>query len=183
MNRLQSISEATRNGTKLLCPFLTAGYPSLEATTEFLLAAQSGGGAPKSAPRYASGVTYLGNPVADMRVDFTSPVTAFGMWIIDNDQSVGRLQAFGSDGTLLSTLVVPQVGANGSAFHGIDIGGSGSLISYVIYDGNNGSAIDSTFLDNLYFRPAVVPEPGTAALLFAGATLLGGVARRRARKH
>lgn len=43
MNRLQLVSDQVRAGKKLLCPFLTAGYPSLDATADLLLAAQAGG--------------------------------------------------------------------------------------------------------------------------------------------
>ncbi|HUO08535.1 MAG TPA: tryptophan synthase subunit alpha [Phycisphaerae bacterium] len=44
MNRLnQAFEGAKREGRKMLCPFLTAGYPSLEATPELLLAAQQAG--------------------------------------------------------------------------------------------------------------------------------------------
>jgi len=103
------------------------------------------------------------------------------MWIIDNDASIGRLQAFASDGTLIETLIVPQVGEGGSAFRGLDTGGLGNPIAYVIYDGNNGAAIDSTFLDDLHFRPAVVPEPGTVSLVLVGIAVLGGLARRHSR--
>ena len=44
MNRLDPILAAARSGSrKLLCPFITAGYPSLAATPDLLLAAQTGG--------------------------------------------------------------------------------------------------------------------------------------------
>jgi tryptophan synthase alpha chain len=59
MNRLQQVAEAVRGGKKLLCPFLTAGYPSLEATSELLLAAQRGG----------AGIIELGIPFSDPVAD------------------------------------------------------------------------------------------------------------------
>ena len=44
MNRLsEAFAKARGEGRKMLCPFLTAGYPSLEATAELLLAAQGAG--------------------------------------------------------------------------------------------------------------------------------------------
>lgn len=139
-----------------------------------VLAAQSGGGVPKSAPRYASGLTYLGTLTSDMRIDFAQPVSAFGMWTIDNDASTARLQAFSSTGTLIESLVVPQVGEGGSVFHGIDAGVSGTRIAYVILDGNNGASLDSTFIDDLYIRVTPVPEPGTASVVLVGMGLVGG---------
>ncbi len=59
MNRLQPVSDAVRGGKKLLCPFLTAGYPSLAATPELLLAAQAGG----------AGIIELGIPFSDPVAD------------------------------------------------------------------------------------------------------------------
>ena len=148
-----------------------------------VLAAQTGGGRPVSGSRYASGQTYLGTPVSDMRIDFTQPVSAFGMYLIDNDFSTGRLQAFTSTGTLIETSVVPRVGEGGVAFHGIDAQALGNSISYVILDANNGAALDSTFIDNLYFRraavTAAVPEPGTDLMMLAGLCVLGAFVRRR----
>jgi tryptophan synthase alpha chain len=59
MNRLQQVFDAVRGGRKLLCPFLTAGYPSVEATAELLLAAQAGG----------AGIIELGIPFSDPVAD------------------------------------------------------------------------------------------------------------------
>ena len=150
-----------------------------------VLAAQTGGGRPVSGSRYASGSTYLGTPVSDMRIDFTQPVSAFGLYIIDNDFSTARLQAFKSTGELIETRVVPRVGEGGVAFDGIDAQALGNSISYVILDANNGAALDSTFIDNLYFRraavTAAVPEPETDLMMLAGLTLLTGFVRRRTR--
>lgn len=45
MNRLQETFAAARNsGRKLLCPFITAGYPDLKNTVDLLLAVERGGG-------------------------------------------------------------------------------------------------------------------------------------------
>lgn len=45
MNRLQETFAAARNsGRKLLCPFITAGYPDLKQTVDLLLAVERGGG-------------------------------------------------------------------------------------------------------------------------------------------
>lgn len=45
MNRLQEVFTATKTtGRKLLCPFITAGYPDLNSTVEMLLAVERGGG-------------------------------------------------------------------------------------------------------------------------------------------
>ena len=44
MNRLsEAFAKARGEGRKMLCPFLTAGYPSIEATAELLKAAQEAG--------------------------------------------------------------------------------------------------------------------------------------------
>jgi tryptophan synthase alpha chain len=59
MNRLQPASDSVRSGAKLLCPFLTAGFPSLEATPDLLLAAQAGG----------AGIIELGIPFSDPVAD------------------------------------------------------------------------------------------------------------------
>jgi tryptophan synthase alpha chain len=61
-NRLQLTFDAARQaGKKLLCPFLTAGYPSLEATPELLLAVQDALG--------GTGVIELGIPFSDPVAD------------------------------------------------------------------------------------------------------------------
>jgi tryptophan synthase alpha chain len=59
MNRLQQVGEAVRGGRRLLCPFLTAGFPTLEATGELLLAAEAGG----------AGIIELGIPFSDPVAD------------------------------------------------------------------------------------------------------------------
>jgi len=59
MHRLPQVFEAVRGGRKLLCPFLTAGYPSLDATPDLLLAAEAGG----------AGIIELGIPFSDPVAD------------------------------------------------------------------------------------------------------------------
>jgi tryptophan synthase alpha chain len=60
MNRLTTAFEVARKSRlKMLCPFLTAGFPNSEATSEFLLAAQAGG----------AGVLELGIPFSDPVAD------------------------------------------------------------------------------------------------------------------
>lgn len=60
MNRLTTAFEVARKRRlKLLCPFLTAGFPNSDATPEFLLAAQAGG----------AGILELGIPFSDPVAD------------------------------------------------------------------------------------------------------------------
>ncbi len=60
MNHLnQTFDTARKNSQKLLCPFITAGYPSLEATPHLLLAAQKGG----------AGIIEIGIPFSDPVAD------------------------------------------------------------------------------------------------------------------
>ena len=144
-----------------------------------IISSVSGGGAPTSGIRYASGNTYTGTDTPDMRVDFTAGVSAFGMYVIDNDFSTARLRAYDSAGSLLETVILTQTGNGGSAYYGVDVTGTGDAISYFILDGNNDMNLDSTFIDELSYRSvAAVPVP-TAFWLF-GSALLGlmGIARR-----
>ncbi len=60
MNRLTDTLAAAREGRrKLLCPFITAGYPTLEVTVDLLLAAEAGG----------AGIIELGIPFSDPVAD------------------------------------------------------------------------------------------------------------------
>jgi len=62
MNRLdETFAAAKKDGRKLLCPFLTAGYPTLEATPALLLAAQAG--------MNGTGIIELGIPFSDPVAD------------------------------------------------------------------------------------------------------------------
>jgi hypothetical protein len=132
----------------------------------------SGGGAAISSPRYATGRFYSGLATSDMRFDFAAPVAAFGLWVIDNDFSAVRLQAFTASGNLIESAAVPQVGEGGATFRGIDVTTSGQRISYVILDGSNGTQLDSTFIDNLYYRISPIPEPASGLLILSGLFIL-----------
>ncbi len=146
-----------------------------------LLSAVGGGGVPTSGSLYASGRFFTGMGVSDLRIDFTDAVQAFGMQVIDNDFSTARLQAFDDAGLLLGSVTVPEVSEGGTAFWGLDMGGTGSRVRYVILDGAGGAQLDSTFIDDLYFtRGTAVPLPGTAALAALGLVALTTVSGRRA---
>ena len=60
MNQLtHAFDTARRENRKLLCPFFTAGYPSMESTPHILLAAQNAG----------AGVIEFGIPFSDPIAD------------------------------------------------------------------------------------------------------------------
>ena len=143
--------------------------------------ALSGGGTPSSAPHYVNGEAFGGLETSDMRIDFTGGASAFGMQVIDNDFTDVRLQAFDAGGALLETLVIPEVNEGGVGYHGIDRTGGGPAISYFILDADGGADLDSTFLDDLSYRP-VAPIPAPAAMLLAltGLGALGGLRCRGA---
>ena len=145
-----------------------------------ILPSISGGGVPTSGIRYASGDQYLNLTTSDMRVDFTTGATALGMFVIDNDFSTARIQAFDNIGNLLETVVVAQTSEGGSAYYGVDVTGTGSSISYFILDGNNGIDLDSTFIDDLSIRSVSnVPLPATVWLFGSGLLGLIGFSKRR----
>jgi hypothetical protein len=130
------------------------------------------GGAPTSGVRYASSTNPSGWNVPDMRVDFSSPVEAFGLWIIDNDFSTARISAFNSSGGFIESVVIPAVSEGGKTYRGIAAPG----ISYFILDGNNNSDLDSTLIDDLSYRPSFnseVPEPSTLATFFIAFAFVG----------
>jgi hypothetical protein len=146
-----------------------------------ILGAVAGAGAPRSGARYAGGDKYIGSGglnVSDMRIDFLAPVDAFGFYLIDNDFSDARISAYATSGTLLESLVVPEVGEGGYGYHGIAAAG----IAYAIIDGAGGAALDSSFIDDLSFRAgaAAAPEPSSLLLLALGAAFLGLWSSRRA---
>ena len=146
-----------------------------------ILATVAGGGVPTSGTRYASGDLFInerGANVSDMRIDFINPVTAFGMYIIDNDFSTARLQAFDMNSNLVDSVVIPQVNEGGLTYSGLDVSGTGNSISYFILDGNNDLVLDSTFIDDLSFRP--IPLPAAAWLFVSG--ILGLIFKSRIRK-
>lgn len=134
-----------------------------------ILETQGLGGAPQSGVRYASGDVHLGQNTSDMRIDFASPVIAFGFWVIDNDFTDVRIAAYSAAGALIETLIVPEVAEGGFGYHGIAAPG----ISYLIIDGQDGVRLDSTFIDDLSFR--VAPEPGLLSLLGCGILLLAAM--------
>lgn len=148
-------------------------------TTAFFRATIGGGGAPTSGERYISGqlqIQAFNLESSDLRIDFTKPVIAFGMQIIDNDFSTARLSAFSADGTLLQSVIVPEVAEGGVSYFGIDSSDLGAAIAYAILDGADGGPLDSTFIDDLSFQQVPVPP---AALLMA-APLAALFRKRRA---
>lgn len=173
-------SEATPNVSQATDPADTAGRFDGDMV---VLAAVSGGGAPTSGVRYASGAQFVnqsGRNVSDMRIDFSIPVVAVGMQVIDNDFSTARLTAFDATGAVLESIIIPEVSEGGVAYHGIDGTKFGAAIAYLILDGNGGAMLDSTLIDDLSFRVQPVPLPGAALLFLAGAPLL--VIRRLRRR-
>lgn len=138
-----------------------------------ILPAISGGGVPTSGVRYMSGDSYLGLYTSDIRIDFLFGVTAVGFHIVDNDYTDVRVQAFDAAGNVLDTVIVPEVGGGGVTYAGIAAQG----ISYVIIDGANGTHLDSTFIDDLSFRP--VPVPAALPLMLTALGALGLSGRRR----
>ena len=140
-----------------------------------ILPAIGGGGFPTSGVRYLGGDTYGGLDTSDLRIDFLSPVDAVGFNMIDNDFTNVRIQAFSALGTLLETVIVPEVGEGGVTFTGI----AASSISYIIIDGENGGLYDSTFLDDMMYQPTVVPVPAALPLLLSALAGLGFAGRRK----
>lgn len=136
-----------------------------------ILAAVGGGGAPTSGLRYASGDAFLGLQTSDLRIDFLTPVDAFGFFLIDNDFTDVRIRAFDAAGGLLEMLIAPQVSEGGVSYQGISV----PTISYVIIDGNRGVSLNSSFIDELSFTP--IPAPGALGLF-----VVAGVVHHRRRR-
>ncbi|MFN6303422.1 MAG: hypothetical protein ACK42H_14645 [Planctomycetota bacterium] len=140
---------------------------------------EAGGGRPTSGIRYVSSTAWAGWNVPDLRVDFLTPVDAFGMFIIDNDFSIARISAYNQNGTLLHTLNVPQVSEGGVTYRGIAVPG----ISYFILDAANNGQLDSTVIDDLSYRPQnnpEVPEPSCSVVILLG--LFAGFKRLRLKR-
>lgn len=139
-----------------------------------------GGGAATSGANYAAGPTWGGYNVSDMRIDFSVNVTAFGMYFVDNDYTTVRFSAYDAKSNLLETEYVNQVSDGGFTFRGMDLSASGKKVAYVIIDA--GGLLDSTFIDDLYFRAQSsppLPEPMPLSLLIMGLTGLFMVRRHR----
>ena len=107
-----------------------------------------GGGDPTSGINYVGGDTFNGLNTSDMRLDFVVPVTAFGMFFIDNDFSNVRVTAYNEVGDALESVLVLEVGEGGVTYTGLFVT---EHLSYVIIDANNGEPLDSTFIDDLSF--------------------------------
>lgn len=141
-----------------------------------VLSEVAGGGAPVSSPRYAAGVVFLSpwidvdetmwEPASDMRLDFDSPQSTVGFWVIDSDFYDARLRFFDSSGNLLETLIVPEQAEGGAVFRGVSL--LSPTISYLIIDGSDSGPLGSTFIDDLYF----IPEPTMLGLMILGGAVL-----------
>ena len=135
--------------------------------------------------------TSLGNNVYD--VEFFVPgsstpatTSAFGAVFVDVDlANTTSLEFFGVGGTSLGRYFASAFNG-GLSFLGVQFSGS-SIARVRVTNGNaalgpnDGGTVDVVVNDDfLYAEPlAVVPEPGTWALLGAGLVAVAGVARRR----
>lgn len=135
-----------------------------------------GGGGPFVAPIY-----YDGGDSSVIRIDFATPVSAFGFdWLANNQNPT--LSVFDSGNNLLESLTLnwttfPRLnGIFPFGFIGIDVG-SNSIAYATIDTPLNGSEI---YLDNLIYQRAAVPEPASLSLFAIGA--LGATSLRRKRK-
>jgi len=112
--------------------------------------------------------------------------TGFGAVFTDVDLATSTtLQFFGVGGANLGTFSVP-VANNGLSFLGVNFNAGEQISRVLITSGNtalgpnDGGAVDVVAMDDfIYAEPANIPEPATWTLLWSGATLLFGAARRR----
>ncbi|MGB0748118.1 MAG: PEP-CTERM sorting domain-containing protein [Magnetospiraceae bacterium] len=121
--------------------------------------------------------TYLDTTNNNIRLDFSSAVSAIGLDFNSNNVNV-TLFVFDALDNLLESLTIPTAeqfscGSFLCGFVGIDVGSN--LISYATVD--TPMANTSIFIDNIIYQQ--VPEPATLALFGLGLAGMGVAARRR----